>query len=803
MKILSVRIEAFGKLKDFSTEFDNRFHCVYKENEFGKSTILSFIRAMFYGFPKRTSKDVREYGRNKYAPWNSGSYGGTLTFSHNGRTYRIERRFSGKRAEDQRTLRDENTGAPEDTGDEEIGEYLFGLGESEFVNTFFVGQLASSLHATDRPKDSVADRLANLAASGSEHFSFETADKNLKAASANLIAIRGDGGLIRDMEREREDLIDQRHQAEDVFRRMEETAEQTDQINHRAEVLEKDRLIPIAGQHKAQITTVNEMRASQVKLEAYKIRCIERRKSLEDRIKSQREENQRQKERHERREENLRRLHRETQELDARLVEQKAEAERVKGEIKTLSDKQAAREPELQNAYQASSEACAKAREEAESLREEGARYSEAFVAQDAARFRKKLMIPALLTLVFIVVAAFGWVGAAVLNDPALHLMAFALVLAAGPIVYTVILIIRRRSANSVFREQRADYNERVLGNRERISESALNEQRAHAEIERARERYRSELQSKQDKLRFIEDKIGSIEIDIRKNREHIDALKAEEQQDIRRESEARPEDGTPENEDHRKEPEIELAEIEEQLKQNEVQAQTLAVMFSEAEQEANRLKKEEETVRKEIGILREEASRRSGIMENLAESCPDPSEIEERIEETNDRIARAREYYEALKLASEAMSDAAKEMESIFAPQVNEIAGQYLSKLTEKRYAALRFDREFKVEISDRQDGMYHEADYFSAGTVDQIYLALRLAIADLIDPSDDKLPILLDDALVQYDDDRAKRAVRLFKDLSSRRQIIMFTCHKSIDILFREASADIKKAPQGAIDG
>ena len=80
MKIHSLRIDAFGKLRDFTADFEDGMNCIRKDNEFGKSTILAFIRAMFYGFQKRSSKEVREYGRAKYAPWNPGAYGGTISF---------------------------------------------------------------------------------------------------------------------------------------------------------------------------------------------------------------------------------------------------------------------------------------------------------------------------------------------------------------------------------------------------------------------------------------------------------------------------------------------------------------------------------------------------------------------------------------------------------------------------------------------------------------------------------------------------------------------------------------------------
>ena len=87
MKIHSIRIDAFGKLGDFSADFSENMNCIRRENEFGKSTILAFIRAMFYGFPRANrGKDVRNFSRGKYSPLTSGGYGGTLTLSFTGRS---------------------------------------------------------------------------------------------------------------------------------------------------------------------------------------------------------------------------------------------------------------------------------------------------------------------------------------------------------------------------------------------------------------------------------------------------------------------------------------------------------------------------------------------------------------------------------------------------------------------------------------------------------------------------------------------------------------------------------------------
>lgn len=64
------------------------------------------------------------------------------------------------------------------------------------------------------------------------------------------------------------------------------------------------------------------------------------------------------------------------------------------------------------------------------------------------------------------------------------------------------------------------------------------------------------------------------------------------------------------------------------------------------------------------------------------------------------------------------------------------------------------------------------------SQGTADQLYLAVRLAVCDLVLPADDPAPLVLDDALVTFDDSRMAAALRYLQALAQTRQILLFTC-------------------------
>ena len=69
------------------------------------------------------------------------------------------------------------------------------------------------------------------------------------------------------------------------------------------------------------------------------------------------------------------------------------------------------------------------------------------------------------------------------------------------------------------------------------------------------------------------------------------------------------------------------------------------------------------------------------------------------------------------------------------------------------------------------------------SDGTVDQLYLALRLAVAEALTPN---APLVLDDALVRFDDTRLAQAMDILKDSAKQKQVIVFTCHKREEELY-----------------
>jgi len=117
----------------------------------------------------------------------------------------------------------------------------------------------------------------------------------------------------------------------------------------------------------------------------------------------------------------------------------------------------------------------------------------------------------------------------------------------------------------------------------------------------------------------------------------------------------------------------------------------------------------------------------------------------------------------------------AAQELQRRFAPRISQRAQSLFGRLTGQRYNRLNLLQNLSVEAGAEGENTLRGTLWRSEGTVDQLYLALRLAVAEELTP---EAPIILDDALVRFDDTRMRAALEILRELADRKQIILFTC-------------------------
>jgi DNA repair exonuclease SbcCD ATPase subunit len=152
---------------------------------------------------------------------------------------------------------------------------------------------------------------------------------------------------------------------------------------------------------------------------------------------------------------------------------------------------------------------------------------------------------------------------------------------------------------------------------------------------------------------------------------------------------------------------------------------------------------------------------------------------IEEDIESVKEQIKEGEKTVRAIEIAQVIMDESFKEIQKSFGPVLNEKVTSILSKITMGKYSDVKINETFEITVKQSDDGRYIKAEYLSNGAWDQAYISLRLALIDMIFEDKD-VPIILDDAFVQYDDERLENILNYLYEISDVRQIIIFTCQK-----------------------
>ena len=168
---------------------------------------------------------------------------------------------------------------------------------------------------------------------------------------------------------------------------------------------------------------------------------------------------------------------------------------------------------------------------------------------------------------------------------------------------------------------------------------------------------------------------------------------------------------------------------------------------------------------------LRAICDRLAGVQGRL-EATGKPEAMVDRKNELRRQLLEAGEQLRAVELAREVLEQADSRVRSRFSPRITAEAGRILSQLTRGKYPAVQLSAD--MQLSVRDGVLQRPAAAMSCGTADQMYLALRLAMCRMLLPAD--APLVLDDALVNFDDDRCDAAIELLSEEARKRQVIKF---------------------------
>ena len=133
---------------------------------------------------------------------------------------------------------------------------------------------------------------------------------------------------------------------------------------------------------------------------------------------------------------------------------------------------------------------------------------------------------------------------------------------------------------------------------------------------------------------------------------------------------------------------------------------------------------------------------------------------------------------YDAISLAMDALTRANAVLQSRFSPALGQRAAELFERMTGGKYHAVLLDRSFRAAAEETGSPIARDVGSLSQGTADQLYLAVRLAICELVLDTSRSVPLVLDDALVRFDDARCAQALELLLEESRHRQILLLTC-------------------------
>lgn len=267
MYIKEINIKTFGGLCNKTIKFTNGLNVIYGANESGKSTVIAFIKYIFYGISGRKNEFKR------YVPLSGEPMCGSITVCDNDVEYEIFRTSKGAKSK-QISVINKISGEEMDADfSQNIGKNLFLLGEDAFLNTLFVTNISNKISGGD---GEIFSHLSNLAESGDENTSKEKIIEKIDADISNLSSPRRKNAIIPSLEMQISDINDRLYKAKESDKKIkflkETLAKTTADLQHKTKEKEKYE---------------NEMKTAKAALDGEKIVGLENEiLSLENEIKN-------------------------------------------------------------------------------------------------------------------------------------------------------------------------------------------------------------------------------------------------------------------------------------------------------------------------------------------------------------------------------------------------------------------------------------------------------------------------------------------------------------------------------------
>ena len=759
MKIKSIYISAFGGVKDLRLNLDDSFNVIYGENENGKTTVMSFIKMMFYG-SDRAKGDLAKSPRKKYTPWDNSQMAGSIEFEKDGKNYRLERIFGESNSTDKVTLINTDLGTRENVS-ADIGTKLLGLSSSAFERSIFIGQFGFPENNANAEGE-INSKLSNLALTGEEDASFDEVYKRLEKAKLALASKSGRAG-------EYDKNLVSLKALNDALLKANETQEKINFGNLKAKeiIAEIEKLQQKAGKLKVTIDKEQDFRNAQKLRELLKLKA-----ELDNITKALTLEN--------------------GTVIDEMFLKKidfcLSKINSVKAKIEALENENKAIQQGLDLALdpnKASPEKSAELEKKINALEQKQVELKQQYDNSQNALNNKKS--PNIVLLILGIILGLGGAAATLYN----------LYIGTGVSVLGIALIVVYIALTTANSAKKKELEGSLLN-----LKLELNELMAVITLEK------SNLNAIITALNSNAAMIENQQNHLKENGKKIEEL-SKEKAVLSGELEVLLGNTFNSTEiDSTLEELREKAATQKEIKQKinyilkdvgnisyEMAAQKIkeAESFGEA-QDFETIKAEYDGILEEITAKKTDATAILTEIKAAEKVMENPETLKKQIADLTAKTENQARYVADLELAMAVLTESFSEVRRSYGSVLDNKTGEIFSGITGGKYNGINVSKSFDISVQKTDIFGSFDSAYLSSGTVDQAYLSLRLALSELITDENGTLPIMLDDSLAQFDDNRQKIALEYLKKYSDKNQIIMFTCHKYLSDTAKKLGATIQ---------
>jgi uncharacterized protein YhaN len=183
-------------------------------------------------------------------------------------------------------------------------------------------------------------------------------------------------------------------------------------------------------------------------------------------------------------------------------------------------------------------------------------------------------------------------------------------------------------------------------------------------------------------------------------------------------------------------------------------------------------------TARAEASRSKEVVDALTGELRLLGSTLPDVAEVEERASAAHIELRRVQDLAAVIDETLNLLETAERRVHRDLAPILTASVQRHLPAITGGAYVEVGMNpRDLSVDVKEARTGQWRDARLLSEGTREQIYLLLRVAMAEHLVTTDDMAPLLLDEVTAQADSDRKRRVLDVLHELSADRQVILFS--------------------------